>query len=356
MPKPHTRVAAVLSAGVLILLTMWLWSASVPIGAPLAPETTGNPSPPRSPAPPSTGPGIIPSASAGEPTDLSADEPPHEPGTEDRETPEEPDPADPGADGGTEPVPGGGSGESGPEGSELAVRVPVLLYHHLEPGADGSNGAIISTEEFAAQMAWLKANGFTTITTAQLLAWLEDGEPLPDRPVMVTFDDGYRSNYLHAYPVLQQHGFSGVIFMVTGLAGQKVGRLEYLTWEDMHAMTASGVIEIQAHSHDGHRNIDGQPALVHWSEEEILADWQLLSEALAAAELPPATAYAYPFGAHDEECIDALRKAGVKLGFTVHHGHVAQDHDPLRLNRLVVYPGMDECAFARLVTGRAACE
>ena len=156
--------------------------------------------------------------------------------------------------------------------------------------------------------------------------------------------------------MLQQHGFSGVIFMVTGLTGQKVGRLEYLTWEDMHAMTASGVIEIQAHSHDGHRNIDGQPALVHWSEEEILADWQLLSEALAAAELAAGNGVRLPLrrarpGVHRRPA-EGRGEAGLHRP----PGYVTQDHDPLRLNRLVVYPGTDECTFARLVTGRAACE
>nr|PZN69433.1 MAG: hypothetical protein DIU55_12990 [Bacillota bacterium] len=297
MPKPYLRMVAGLSGGVVILLTMWLWSASVP-------------------APPAVGSMTIASTSAGPPADPTA----------------------------RDLVP-----------AEDVPTVPVLLYHHLEPGADGTNGAIISTAEFERQMAWLKANGYTSITTAQLLSWLEDGQPLPERPVMITFDDGYRSNYTYAYPVLQQHGFNAIIFMLTGLAGQKFGTLEYLTWEDMRAMAASGLIEIHAHSHDGHRYIGEDPALIAWSAEEILADWHQLTGAMAAAGLPAPTAYAYPFGEYDEECIDALRAAGVKLGFTVEHGRVGQDHDALRLNRLVVYPGMDECGFARLVTGRSVC-
>jgi len=232
----------------------------------------------------------------------------------------------------------------------------VLLYHHLEPGADGSNGAIVSTEEFAAHMAWLAANGYRSITTADLLNWLEGRQDLPERPVLITFDDGYRSNYVHAYPVLQQHGFTGVVFMVTSFAGQTIGRFDYLGWDELRELAESGVMEIQAHSHEGHRHIGDVPALIAWSPEEIAADCVRLTEALAAAGLPPAVAYAYPFGAHDDEAVEALRSAGMKLAFTVQHGRVGRHHDPLRLNRLVVYPGMDECAFGRLVTGHSVCD
>lgn len=371
LSKPTVRTAAALSTGLVILLVAVLSSAYTPVAAPSAVQPSAEPpsaaearaAAQGSPAangssatqgptadaswgdpdehdpaahPRADAPGHAAEGSADGSADGAADDPANEPAGKPTHEPTD-EPAD-------EPAP------------ETPLTVPVLLYHHLEPGADGSNGAVISTEEFAAQMAWLADNGYTSVTTADLLDWLNGAQPLPDRPVMITFDDGYRSNYAYAYPVLQQHGFTGVVFMVTSLAGQKFGSLEYLGWEDMRALAASGVIEIQAHSHDGHRLIGGEPALIAWSEEEILEDWRKLTEAMAAEGLPPVVAYAYPFGAHDEEAVNALRAAGVRLGFTVAGGRVGQGDDPLLLNRLVVFPGIGECGFARLVTGTAACD
>ncbi|MEW8978983.1 MAG: polysaccharide deacetylase family protein [Symbiobacterium sp.] len=244
-----------------------------------------------------------------------------------------------------------------PEARQTPLRVPVLLYHHLEPGADGGNGAIVSTEEFEAQIAWLAANGYTSVTTTDLLNWLHHGTPLPEKPVLITFDDGYRSNYIHAYPTLARHRMNAVIFVVTSLAGQKVGSLEYLSWDEMREMVASGLVEIQAHSHDGHRYVGGQPALVAWSAEEITADWQQLRDLMLAEGLPQPIAYAYPFGAHGQETLAALQSAGVQLGFTVERGYIVPGHDPYRLNRQIVFPGIGECGFARLLTGDAgACD
>lgn len=375
LSKPTVRTAAALSTGLVILLVAVLSSAYTPVAAPSAVQPSAEPpsaaearaAAQGSPAangssatqgptadaswgdpdeddpaahPRADAPGHAAEGSADGAADGAADDPANEPAGKPTDEPtHEPthEPTD-------EPAP------------ETPLTVPVLLYHHLEPGADGSNGAVISTEEFAAQIAWLADNGYTSVTTADLLDWLNGAQPLPDRPVMITFDDGYRSNYAYAYPVLQQHGFTGVVFMVTSLAGQKFGSLEYLGWEDMRALAASGVIEIQAHSHDGHRLIGGEPALIAWSEEEILEDWRKLTEAMAAEGLPPVVAYAYPFGAHDEEAVNALRAAGVRLGFTVAGGRVGQGDDPLLLNRLVVFPGIGECGFARLVTGTAACD
>lgn len=375
LSKPTVRTAAALSTGLVILLVAVLSSAYTPVAAPSAVQPSAEPpsaaearaAAQGSPAangssatqgptadaswgdpdehdpaahPRADAPGHAAEGSADGSADGAAEDPANEPAGKPTHEPTH-EPTDEPAD---EPAP------------ETPLTVPVLLYHHLEPGADGSNGAVISTEEFAAQMAWLADNGYTSVTTADLLDWLNGAQPLPDRPVMITFDDGYRSNYAYAYPVLQQHGFTGVVFMVTSLAGQKFGSLEYLGWEDMRALTASGVIEIQAHSHDGHRLIGGEPALIAWSEEGILEDWRKLTEAMAAEGLPPVVAYAYPFGAHDEEAVNALRAAGVRLGFTVAGGRVGQGDDPLLLNRLVVFPGIGECGFARLVTGTAACD
>ncbi len=95
--------------------------------------------------------------------------------------------------------------------------LPILMYHHVcpQPGL-----VTVSPQNFAAQMAWLAAQGYHSASCADLEAFLK-GQPLPDKSVMITFDDGYLDNYVHAYPVLRQHGLHAVIFAVTDWIGEK---------------------------------------------------------------------------------------------------------------------------------------
>jgi len=248
-----------------------------------------------------------------------------------------------------------------PEAAEhraACQQVPVLLYHDVRPGASGENGAVVSVEEFAAQMAWLYGSGFHTITTAQLLGWLRGEQELPERPVLITFDDGYRSVYGEAYPILKQYGLKAAVFIVTSYVGQQVGDLAYLSWDEMKEMAGSGLIEIQAHSHNAHFLVGKEPALLTWSAAEIKRDLRKLNEAMRRAGLQAAQAYAYPYGAYDAEVQAALRESGIKLAFTTEHGHVTSANTAVyALPRITIFPGIKIDQFARLVTGPgdAAC-
>ncbi len=235
-----------------------------------------------------------------------------------------------------------------------ASQVPVLLYHHLDPGSRGENGAVISAAEFEGQMAWLGEHGYTAITTGELRAWLLGVAELPPKPVLITFDDGYQSNYQHAYPILQQHGMKATIFVVTAKAGGREGDLQHLSWAEMREMVSAGVVEVQAHTHDGHRQEGGRPALITWDGAAIRSDLRTLQHSLSAAQLPVASAYAYPFGAYDTETVASLREEGITTAFTVEKGFVRQGDDPMRLKRLIVFPGATACTFGELVSGRPA--
>lgn len=102
-----------------------------------------------------------------------------------------------------------------------ARAVPVLMYHHVSP-APGL--VTVSPAIFRAQMAWLAAHGYRSAGTQELAAFLA-GAPLPDKSVVITFDDGYLDNYLYAHPVLQEFGFRAVLFLITGWLGEGAPRL-----------------------------------------------------------------------------------------------------------------------------------
>ena len=97
-----------------------------------------------------------------------------------------------------------------------ARALPILMYHHVcpQPGL-----VTISPERFADQMEYLAANGYHTVGCVELEGFLR-GEPLPDKSLLITFDDGYLDNYVHAYPVLRRLGLHAVIFLVTDWIGE----------------------------------------------------------------------------------------------------------------------------------------
>ena len=101
-----------------------------------------------------------------------------------------------------------------------ARSVPVLMYHHVST----SPGMItVTPANFAAQMAYLASAGYRTLGARQLAGFLA-GEPVPPKSLVLTFDDGYLDNWVHAHPVLQRHGFTAVCFLVSGWPGEGAPR------------------------------------------------------------------------------------------------------------------------------------
>ncbi len=147
----------------------------------------------------------------------------------------------------------------------------VLMYHHLAPAGtydgtkDAENGAILSVENFEEQMKYLQENGYHTIFFSELLSYLNEGKGFPPKTVVVTFDDGYESNYVYAYPILQKYGLKGTIHVVVssseGLEDRTAenpyqpNRLSHLTMKQIKEMSDSGVIEIGSHTYAGHGTV-----------------------------------------------------------------------------------------------------
>ena len=94
---------------------------------------------------------------------------------------------------------------------EDSVRVPILMYHSILKDSARQGKYVISPAVLAADLDALQAKGYTAITVSDLLAYVQDGADLPEKPVMITFDDGYYNNYIYAYPLLKQRGMKAVV-------------------------------------------------------------------------------------------------------------------------------------------------
>lgn len=217
-----------------------------------------------------------------------------------------------------------------PDGQARSVQVPILMYHYIsEPPPDADiyrQDLSVTPENFEAQLRYLAENGYTTITFTDLIYHLTLGRPLPKRPVILTFDDGYRDNFLHAYRQLRRYDSVGTFFVVTGFIDEN--RPEYLTWGQIRVMHRGGMA-FGSHSYT-HPDLRGQ-------EVDYLV-WQILGSQQALAERigEPVHFFSYPAGSYDQSVIDVLRSAGFWAAVTTQQGDTHTSDGLFELARIRV--------------------
>ena len=177
------------------------------------------------------------------------------------------------------------------------LNVPILLYHHVAP-TDGTDLYTVSPEMFAEQMQTLIQSGFEAITPHQLTAALQCGAPLPQRPVVITFDDGNADNYEFAFPIMRRLRLKGTIYVVAN----RTASPGFLSVQQLHEMVDAGW-EIGSHSmtHPDLTGIDAEelPA-------ELLASRLMLEETLGIA----IESFAYPYGSSSNEIASKVDNYG----------------------------------------------
>ncbi|NLL71713.1 MAG: polysaccharide deacetylase family protein [Epulopiscium sp.] len=143
--------------------------------------------------------------------------------------------------------------------------IPILMYHHLTQNEKELNAATVSVEKFKWDMAYLKQEGYTTLHFRDVLDAQLRGISLPPKSIIITFDDGYRSNYQYAYPILKQMEFKGTIFLIGWSMGRNFHKdgvtpiIPHLTWKEAREMYNSGVMDLQHHTYDLHNGKEEAP-------------------------------------------------------------------------------------------------
>jgi len=237
-------------------------------------------------------------------------------------------------------------------------RVAVLIYHHVLPDDQNQyfrhNPFVISLENFTEQMQYLYDNDFHTLTLAELEAFLYEGAEIPPRSVMIQFDDGYYSNIVYAYPVLQQFDFTAQLFFETRFIeelGDNQPPMDHddITWTAAKSILGTeDVFETASHSHDMHRMAEGsERTLLYVSTfEDIKADTLRSFEFVNHHN-----AFAYPHGQYNARVIAALEEVGVTMAFTVNEGYINPRSHPMRLERFTIFNDTEMPRFRRIVNG-----
>jgi peptidoglycan/xylan/chitin deacetylase (PgdA/CDA1 family) len=234
----------------------------------------------------------------------------------------------------------------------LAGEVPVLMYHSIATGATRKfRRFAVDPAEFAAQMEYLAAAGYQTVTAAEL-AGRGPGDPVPSRLVVLTFDDAYTDFYSAALPVLREHGFRATLYVPTAYVG---GTTRYnvsvgeenravLSWRALADIAAEG-IEVAAHSHS-HPQLDRVPAAV--VSDEVRRCRSLLEDKLGIA----VDGFAYPFGFWNGAARHAVAAAGYRYACAVAELMTAPGDDMLTLPRLTINAGIGVAGLTRLLDVR----
>ncbi len=215
-----------------------------------------------------------------------------------------------------------------PDDTRRRIRVPILMYHYVSqppPDADRYRRDLsVTPAQFAEQLGWLRANGFTTIHLDDLLAALNFGAPLPERPVILTFDDGYADAYEYAFPLLVEYGMVGTFFVITETLDAAAPG--YLTWDQARAMATTGM-SIQSHSRS-------HPDLTDDCNHDCLV-WQLMGsvETIEAQIGTRPRFFCYPGGRYDAAVLAMLEQIGIEAAVTTHSGTLHTNDHRLELKR-----------------------
>ncbi|WP_075736055.1 polysaccharide deacetylase family protein [Streptomyces acidiscabies] len=230
------------------------------------------------------------------------------------------------------------------------VRVPILMYHAIsaEPSA-ATRELSVSPEAFARQMELVAARDFTPLTTAALATRWRSGRPLPPRPVLITFDDGYEGVHRHALPVLAQLGFPATLFVSTGWikgAYDTGGALDtMLDWEQIRQL-ADADVEIGGHSHS-------HPQLDQLNDAALRGELTRCRDLLADRLGAPPVSFAYPYGYSDRRVRTAVRENGFAQALAVGNSLARRAQGPYALRRITVRRRTTDAEFTRLLDGHA---
>jgi peptidoglycan/xylan/chitin deacetylase (PgdA/CDA1 family) len=228
---------------------------------------------------------------------------------------------------------------------EENTKVPILLYHNIfESEIQGESTVHISSGEFDEHLNTLKSEGYNTITFNDYYLYAIFGKELPEKPIIITFDDGYLSNYEYAYPILLKYDMKATIFVITGRMGAvKDVIYPHFTWDQAKEMVNSGYIDIQSHS-DFHKN------MTELKNGELQLEFRRSKYLIEKKLGTKCKVFAYPYGLANDE----IKKIGEKAGYDIQvvvgdEGSNTADDNITGLKRLTVKSNIGSQGLLELI-------
>lgn len=191
------------------------------------------------------------------------------------------------------------------------VRIPVILYHNFVetvPEKDADNFNYINTpQSFEENIKVLLENGYNIISMKELNDINNGKRNLPQKPILIHFDDGYYSNYEYIYPILKKYNVKVSIYIVTDKVGKDIDGIKYLSWADCLEMQNSGLVEIYSHSK---RHVFYDKLPVRKLRDDVKESYTVIEKNLGKKN---PKVFVYPYGASTKETVRTLKKNGIDM-------------------------------------------
>ena len=201
--------------------------------------------------------------------------------------------------------------------------VPIIMFHHVDYG-DHHELNTVSPQNFEMQMAYLKNHGYHVMTLDELVKAITEHKRLSHKSVVLTFDDGYRNNYIYAFPILKKYQYPATIFIPSDLMNTTE---DFLTWDQIKVMASNG-ISFQSHTRT-HIYLPDYPDF-NKVKDEIVGSKAVIEEKLGTR----VDYFAYPSGGYSDEIINVLKTAGYKGACTTNRGKNRFNTDVFALKRI----------------------
>ena len=228
--------------------------------------------------------------------------------------------------------------------------LPVLMYHGVHSNPKKAGDYVITPQALEEDLLYLQRQGCTTVVMSDLIAYVQQGTPLPEKPVMITFDDGYYNNYLNAYPLLQKYQMKAVISIIVGET-DKYSELDenkenysHITWDMINEMMESGLIEIQNHTYNLHKTGNPRRGAAQRKDETteqyfaaVGADLQKAQDRIEEMTGWRPNTFTYPFGSYSRHSQELLEQLGFAASLGVEGKPCCLTRDPACLIRIPRY-------------------
>lgn len=205
-----------------------------------------------------------------------------------------------------------------------SVELPVIMYHQISRKNSNTGKYIISREQLVSDLEYIKKMGYTTVTVKDLINYVNGKGSLPEKPVMLTFDDGHETAYTILYPLLKEMGMCAVVSVIGYLADLYTeiddhnDTYSYLTWDEIKELSDTPEIEIQNHSFNMHSvEKGGRRGIAPMKGESRESYFSAVNADVGKMQLElmkkgevKATAMVYPYGSHTELTLEVCKDLG----------------------------------------------
>ncbi len=231
------------------------------------------------------------------------------------------------------------------DGTLRQVRAPILMYHYVSPLPEDADaireGLTVEVETFAAHIAYLDEAGYTPVSLYALYDALLTGAPLPEKPVILTFDDGHLDHYTNVFPILQEYGFTATFFIITARAD--ANDPEYMTWEQINEMAQAGM-SMEPHTKN-------HLALYERGHDFLVYEMLGSIESLKAHTGRMTRMFSYPAGRYDETTLQVAEELAIWQAVTTLPGMDHTTDALLELRRVRVNGDTGVPGLAYLLRG-----